>query len=160
MFTLIYLLSVGFIALRADAKTQGVGLGWDNQIVSVTGTSSPWLLNLVMAGLSGLLVLWFLQRKTDNELQSVRSAVSSLVVLLVCVVGFSATKDYTVHVQSLEGPPETQANPVFMWAQAGALSPATHAVCAVLVVVVAISLSRNRAARRPAGRLLSQTSLE
>jgi len=150
VFTLVYLLSVGFVALRADAMALGVALGWDNQMVMVTGTASPWFLNMVVAGLSGLLVFWFLHRKTDDERQSVHSAVASLLVLIVWVVGFSATKDYTVGPMSLGGPFEANANPVFMWAQAGALSPATHAVCAVLTVVVAISLSRNKAAQRPA----------
>jgi len=149
VFTLLYLLSVGFVALRADAMALGVALGWDNQMVMVTGAASPWFLNVVVAGLSGLLVFWFLYRKTDEERQSVHSAVASLLALLVCVVGFSATKDYTVGPMSLKGPFEAHANPVFMWAQAGALSPATHAVCAVLAVVVVITLSRNRAAQRP-----------
>jgi hypothetical protein len=152
VFTLAYLLSMGFVALRADAMALGVALGWDNSIVLVIGAASPWLLNLAMAGLSGLLVLWFLHSKTGEERQSVHAAMASLLVLLVCVVGFSATKDYTVGPMGLGRSLEAPANPVFMWAQAGALSPAVHAVCAVLAVVVAISLKQNRAGARRSDR--------
>jgi hypothetical protein len=148
VFALVYLLLVGFIDLRADAMTLGVALDWNNHMVLVTGIASPWLLNMAVAALSGLLVFWFLHGTTDRERQSFHSAVSALLVLLVCIIGFSATKDYSVRSIGLGGQFEAQANPALMWAQAGALSPATHAVAAVLAVLVAIALNRNRAAKR------------
>lgn len=152
MFALVYLLLVGFIDLRAYAMTLGVALDWNNHMVLVTGVASPWLLNLAVAALSGLLVFWFLHGTTDKERHSSApqffSAVFALLVLLVCIIGFSATKDYSVRSIGLGGQFEAQASPVLMWAQAGALSPATHAVAAVLAVLVAIALNRNRAAKR------------
>ena len=138
-------MAVGFTALRAEAVTSGAVLGWDNTVISATNVGSPWLQNLFVAGLSGLLIFWCVRDSSGDEPNRVYPALCAFGVLFLGTVWFSVTKDYSFVPYILGGPLDAQANPVVMWAEAGALSPAVHAVCAVLAVIVLVALQKHRA---------------
>ena len=147
---LVYLLLVGLLSLRADAAIYGGVLGWDNSLVSVTDTGSPWLQNLLVAALSGLLVFWFMRTIRGDQLARIYPAVSAFLVVTVAVVWFSATTDYSIVVAEAGDSLEAQTNPIIAWAQAGALNPAVHAVAAILAVIVVAALKRRTAEVRSA----------
>ena len=120
-------MAVGFIALRAEAVTSGAVLGWDNTVILATNVGSPWLQNLFVAGLSGLLIFWCVRDSSGDEHNRVYPPLCAFGVLILGTVWFSGTKDYSFVPYTLGGPLEAHANPVGMWAEAGALSPAVHA---------------------------------
>ena len=113
VFAVVYLLAVGFIDLRAEAMTRGGVLGLNNDLVSVAPPASPWLLNVTMACLSGLLVFWLLRRPGNLKQASVYPAGAALLALTTCAVSFSATKDYSASVHSLYQPKESPASAFF-----------------------------------------------
>lgn len=91
-FALVYLEAVGFTALRAEAVTSGAVLGWDNTVISATNAGSPWLRNLFVAGLSGLLIFWCVRDSSGDGHSRVYPALCAFGVLFLGTVWFSVTR--------------------------------------------------------------------
>ena len=143
LFSVLYVLSVGFFTLRADARIDGVSLDWQNQPVEVIGGGSPWLYNLAVTCLSGALFFWLLRKPRNNLPAKLSPAVSALIVLTIFILWFAVTTDYSVQPLMI-GEPLARINPLFAWAQAGALNPAVHVLTAFLVVFVVMTLAKNK----------------
>ncbi len=134
VFALIYVVLVGYLTVRVEAREQGGVLDAVNTLVRVTDPGSPWLLQLALASITVLLAFWFLWSIRHGRRLP---AAAGLAVLVLCAGWFAFATEYpqaSLIVVSSE-------SPLLEWARAGTLSAAVHTLGAVLVAAIALSLT-------------------